>query len=167
MASNRLRHVFCGETMSHIVDSCHLANLDGGLSRLHFAEDDAVQGLANLGRWLWTYILNKKKGINTMSAVFFMRDSFCVCVVNGAWHLQTALCSWVCQWHHRDLATWSFCCRPCRQLKNIRCNAVESRCFGASWKPASFSVCWSGDFTGWLSMLQLLRHFMCSCTQLL
>jgi len=42
----------CGETqaMSHVVASCQLMKLDGGLSRLHSADDDEVQWLANLGR---------------------------------------------------------------------------------------------------------------------
>jgi len=39
------------QTMSHIVNSCPLTNLDGGLSRLHSADDDAVQWLAKLGSW--------------------------------------------------------------------------------------------------------------------
>jgi len=43
----------CAEThtMSHIVDSCPSTKLDGGLSRLHSADDDVVQWLINLGRW--------------------------------------------------------------------------------------------------------------------
>jgi len=34
----------CGETqtMSHIVESCPLTKLNGGLSQLHSAEDDAI-----------------------------------------------------------------------------------------------------------------------------
>jgi len=34
--------------MSHIIDSCPLVKLDGGLSRLHSADDDVVQWLASL-----------------------------------------------------------------------------------------------------------------------
>jgi len=35
---------YCGEkqTMSHIVDSCPLSKLNGGLSQLHSADDEAV-----------------------------------------------------------------------------------------------------------------------------
>jgi len=43
--------------MFHTVDSCPLTKLDGGLSRLHSAEDDAVHWLANL---------KKKKTVKTI-----------------------------------------------------------------------------------------------------
>jgi len=41
----------CGEpqTMSHIVNSCPLTKLTGGLSKLHSADDDAVAWLTNYG----------------------------------------------------------------------------------------------------------------------
>jgi len=44
---------FCGETqtMSHIVESCPLTKLNGGLSRLHSADEDAVSWLTNYGSW--------------------------------------------------------------------------------------------------------------------
>jgi len=35
--------------MSHIVDSCPLTKLAGGLSKLHSADDDAVAWLTNYG----------------------------------------------------------------------------------------------------------------------
>jgi len=43
----------CGETqmMSHIVESCPLTKLNGGLSRLHSADEDAVSWLTNYGKW--------------------------------------------------------------------------------------------------------------------
>jgi len=37
------------QTMSHIVKSCPLTKLNGGLSRLHSAEEDAVLGLTSYG----------------------------------------------------------------------------------------------------------------------
>ena len=42
----------CGETqtMSHIVESCPLTKLNGGLSRLHSADEDAVSWLTNYGK---------------------------------------------------------------------------------------------------------------------
>jgi len=42
----------CGETqtMSHIVESCPLTRLNGGLSRLHSADEDAVSWLTNYGK---------------------------------------------------------------------------------------------------------------------
>jgi len=41
----------CGETqtMSHIVESCPLTKLNGGWSRLHSADEDAVSWLTNYG----------------------------------------------------------------------------------------------------------------------
>jgi len=52
----------CGETqtMSHIIDSCPLTKLDGGLSRFRSAVDYMVQWLANLGRWTRIWKRNKK-----------------------------------------------------------------------------------------------------------
>jgi len=43
----------CGETqtMSHIVESCPLTKLNGGLSRLHCADEDAVSWLTSYGSW--------------------------------------------------------------------------------------------------------------------
>jgi len=35
--------------MSHIVESCPLTKLNGGLSRLHFADEDAVSWLTSYG----------------------------------------------------------------------------------------------------------------------
>ena len=37
------------QTMSHIVESCPLSKLNGGLSRLHSADEDAVSWLTNYG----------------------------------------------------------------------------------------------------------------------
>jgi len=41
----------CGETqtMSHMVESCPLTKLNGNLSRLHFADEDAVSWLTSYG----------------------------------------------------------------------------------------------------------------------
>ena len=41
----------CGktQTMSHIVESCPLTKLNGGLSRLHSADEDAVLWLTSYG----------------------------------------------------------------------------------------------------------------------
>jgi len=44
--------------MSHIVESCPLTNLNGGLSRLHSANEDAVLWLTNYGQW---HAYEKKK----------------------------------------------------------------------------------------------------------
>ena len=50
----------CGETqtMSHIVESCPLTKQNGGLSRLHSADEDAVSWLTNYGKW---HAYEKKK----------------------------------------------------------------------------------------------------------
>jgi len=44
--------------MSHIVESCPLTKLNGGLSRLHAADEDAVSWLTNYGKW---HAYQKKK----------------------------------------------------------------------------------------------------------
>ena len=51
----------CGktQTMSHIVESCPLTKRNGGLSRLHSADEDAVSRLTNYGLW-HTYEKKKK-----------------------------------------------------------------------------------------------------------
>ena len=43
----------CGETqmMSYIVESCPVTKLNGGLSRLQSADEDAVSWLTNYGSW--------------------------------------------------------------------------------------------------------------------
>jgi len=43
----------CGETqtMSHIVENCPLTTLNGGLSRLHSADEGAVSWLTSYGSW--------------------------------------------------------------------------------------------------------------------
>ena len=46
------------QTMSHIVESCLLTKLNGGLSRLHSADEDVVSWLANYGSW---HAYQKKK----------------------------------------------------------------------------------------------------------
>ena len=50
----------CGEiqTMFHIVESCPLTKLNGGLSRLHSADEDAVSRLTSYGSW---HAYQKKK----------------------------------------------------------------------------------------------------------
>jgi len=50
----------CGDTqtMSHIVESCPLTKLNGGLSRLHSADEDAVSWLTSYGSW---HTYDKKK----------------------------------------------------------------------------------------------------------
>jgi len=52
----------CGETqtMSHIVESCPLTKLNGGLSRRHSANEDAVSWLTSYGSW-HAYEKKKKK----------------------------------------------------------------------------------------------------------
>jgi len=44
--------------MSHIVESCPLTKLNGGLSWLHSADEDAVSWLTNYGKW---HAYEKKK----------------------------------------------------------------------------------------------------------
>jgi len=59
----------CGETqtMSHIVEYCPLTKLNGGLSRLQSADEDAVSWLTNYGKW---HSYEKKTGIISSNAGF-------------------------------------------------------------------------------------------------
>ena len=62
--------------MSHTVESCTVTKLNGGLSRLHFADEDAVSWLTNCGSWhayekkklsyCWTLIGNATQGIQPL-----------------------------------------------------------------------------------------------------
>ena len=60
----------CGETqtMSHIVESCPVTKLNGGLSRLHSADEDAVSWLTNYGKW-HAYEKKKKQRVNWCKAL--------------------------------------------------------------------------------------------------
>ena len=67
----------CGETqtMSHIVEPCPLTKLNGGLSRLHSADEDAVSWLTNYGKWhayekkkTW-YVVDKAPTLNHRQTV--------------------------------------------------------------------------------------------------
>ena len=51
------------QTMSHIVKSCPLTKLNGGLYRLHSADEDAVSWLTSYGSW---HAYEKKKKIITV-----------------------------------------------------------------------------------------------------
>jgi len=44
--------------LSHIVESCPMTKLNGGLSQLHSADEDAVSWLTNYGKW---HAYEKKK----------------------------------------------------------------------------------------------------------
>ena len=75
----------CGETptMSHIVESCPLTKLNGGLSRLHSADEDAVSWLTNYGKW---HAFEKKKnhrGTNRIAVVSLVLFTFYVVRLYG------------------------------------------------------------------------------------
>ena len=52
--------------ISHIVESCPLTKLNGGLSRLHSADEDAVSWLTNYGKW---HAYEKKKNAYLTAAL--------------------------------------------------------------------------------------------------
>jgi len=64
----------CGETqtMSHIVESCPLTKLNGGLSRLHSADEDAVSWLTNYSPW-HAYQKEKKERIHSLTISYQAR----------------------------------------------------------------------------------------------
>ena len=53
------------QTMSHIVESCPLTKLNGGLSRLHSADEDAVFVADQL--WLMTRIREEEEVFRCLS----------------------------------------------------------------------------------------------------
>ena len=68
----------CGETqtMSHIVESCPPTKLNGGLSRLHSADEDAISWLTNYGSW---HAYEKKKTVTTGT---WLKDiTHCYCLI--------------------------------------------------------------------------------------
>ena len=67
------------QTMSHIVKSCSLTKLNGGLSRLHSADEDAVSWLTNYGSW--DAYEKKKKSLSPILSVIFPRRKL-------PWHLK-------------------------------------------------------------------------------
>jgi len=74
----------CGEThtISNIVESCPLTKLNGGLSRLHSVDEDAVSWLTSYGSW-HTY-KKKKKG---------QRVRRCVSDLSGNVEAPTPICA--------------------------------------------------------------------------
>jgi len=63
----------CGETqtMSHIVKSCPLTKLNGSLSQLHSADEDAVSWLTSYGSW--HAYEKKKKTVSWLSVSIVQR----------------------------------------------------------------------------------------------
>ena len=70
----------CGETqtMSHIVESCPLTKLNGGLSQLHCADEDAVSWLTSYGSWN----AYEKKKITVQHSAVIGDSSCCYCSVS-------------------------------------------------------------------------------------
>jgi len=70
----------CGETqtMSHIVESCPLTKLNGGLSQLHSADEDAVSWLTNYVND--THTRRSRSGF-VDDALSFIYFSCCDCIV--------------------------------------------------------------------------------------
>ena len=65
------------QTMSHIVESCPLTKLNGGLSRLHSVDEDAVSWLTNYGKW---HAYEKKKNWGRSTSEWVM------CYISLPWH---------------------------------------------------------------------------------
>ena len=75
---NVLKHLCpCGETqaMFHIVESCPLTKLNGGLSRLHSADEDTVSWLTSYGSW-HAY---EKKNTETEFSIHILECNYITC----------------------------------------------------------------------------------------
>ena len=64
-------------TACHIVESCPLTKLNGGLSRLHSADEDAVSWLTNYGKW---HAYEKKN-----TALHMTVSLQCLCIFTTLW----------------------------------------------------------------------------------
>ena len=78
----------CGktQTMSHIVESCPVTKLNGGLSRLHSADEDAVSWLTSYGSW-HAYEKKKKNGICFISGDTVWSTAYARLRLTDAFHL--------------------------------------------------------------------------------
>jgi len=67
----------CGETqtMSHIVESCPLTKLNGGLSWLHSADENAVSWLTSYGSWN-AYEKKKTRDVTSSNSNLSKSDNF-------------------------------------------------------------------------------------------
>ena len=69
------------QTMSHIVESCRLTKLNGGLSQLHSVDEDAVSWLTSYGSW-HAYEKKKRREIQQMlmsNSHWFLQCCCCCC----------------------------------------------------------------------------------------
>ena len=60
------------QTMSHTVESCPLTKLNGGLSRLHSADEDAFSWLTSYGSW---HAYEKKKCSVNLLVILHVLDT--------------------------------------------------------------------------------------------
>ena len=77
---NNLSMTIMTKTMSYIVESCPLTKLNGGLSRLHSADEDAVSWLTTYGIW---HAYEKKK--MTKYIELFVKISFSQVFTANIW----------------------------------------------------------------------------------
>jgi len=66
--------------MFHVVESCPLTKLNGGLPRLHSADEDAVSWLTSYGSW---HAYEKKKIQENKRGCFFPKHGVFLCFVAG------------------------------------------------------------------------------------
>ena len=71
--------------MFHIVESCPLTKLNGGLSRLHSADENAVSWLTNYGKW---HAYEKKKTGDKVERTFDIRATPTFDKVHRVEHVQ-------------------------------------------------------------------------------
>ena len=77
----------CGESqmISHIVESCPLTKLNGGLSRLHSADEDAVLWLTSYGSWVMTRICEEEEVKNHSIFMKFCTQQHILNSTNVTW----------------------------------------------------------------------------------
>jgi len=62
------------ETMSHIVESCPVTKLNGGLSPLHSVDEDTVSQLTGYGSWFMTRIQEEEEEVKSVGT-----NNVCTC----------------------------------------------------------------------------------------
>ena len=108
--------VLVAHTMSHIVESCPLTKLNGGLSRLHSADENAVSWLTSCGSW--HAYENKKNNGHQSTAKCFHLPSCGLWLSNG----RTNACKSV----SLTVEYWAWICRlNCCSLRSTVLNEMS------------------------------------------
>jgi len=110
----------CGETqtMSHIVDSCPLTKLNGGLSRLRSADEDAVSWLTNYGSW-HAYEKTKKTTSASLAWRYHRISVWTSTSLTCVRSVFSGFANWDESDVHSTLSPWRHSCTPLSRRASI------------------------------------------------